>query len=177
MLTRVLAPQYLAVDLGMEGSLLSGMVGGYVTGLMSGILISLPAMFHNGELMSMPLFAGVGVLGGLLRDVAPDKEDIWRFSPLLDFSIYRFFKGKQNLQRSAFLLVMLLSIVACELLRFETARLIPGHTVFCLGQIWHSNSLLLNVAIYASTIFAVTLPLKIWNNSGMKRNWKRKRCG
>jgi len=168
-LTRVLTPTYLAVDLGMEGSLLSGMVGGYVTGLMSGVLISLPAMFH-GEIMSMPLFAGVGVLGGLLRDVAPDKEDVWRFSPLLDFSIYRFIKGKQDLQRSAFLLVMLLSIVACELLRFETAHLIPGRTVFCLGQIWHSSSLLRNVAIYASTIFAVTLPLKIWNNS---RNEKK----
>src|ERR1051326_4349615 len=42
--TRVLTPAYLAVDLGMEGSLLSGMLGGYVTGLLSGILISLPAM-------------------------------------------------------------------------------------------------------------------------------------
>src|SRR5579862_6738574 len=61
--TRVLTRNtYTAVDLGLEGSLLSGMVGGYVTGLLSGILISLPAFF-NGELMSMLLFAGVGVLG------------------------------------------------------------------------------------------------------------------
>src|ERR1039457_6842536 len=60
--TRVLTHNtYTAVDLGLEGSLLSGMVGGYVTGLLSGILISLPAMFR-GEFMSMPLFAGVGVL-------------------------------------------------------------------------------------------------------------------
>src|SRR5579884_2511097 len=51
--TRVLSTGYLAVDLGFEGSLLSGMVGGYVTGLLSGILISVPAMF-KGELMSMP---------------------------------------------------------------------------------------------------------------------------
>ncbi len=28
----------------------------------------------------MPLLAGVGVLGGLLRDLAPDPEEIWRFS-------------------------------------------------------------------------------------------------
>ena len=31
----------------------------------------------------MPLLAGVGVLGGLLRDLAPDPEEIWRFSPVL----------------------------------------------------------------------------------------------
>src|SRR5581483_4682576 len=78
---RVLNRNYQAVDLGLEGSLVAGMVGGYVTGLLSGVLISLPACFH-GELMSMPLFAAVGVLGGLLRDIAPEQEDVWRFSPL-----------------------------------------------------------------------------------------------
>src|SRR5580658_1476846 len=73
--TRVLTRRYEAVDLGLEGSLVAGMVGGYVTGLLAGVLISIPALFsQNGELMSMPLFAGVGVLGGLLRDVAPEKE-------------------------------------------------------------------------------------------------------
>jgi two-component system LytT family sensor kinase len=50
-LFRVLNPaKYDAVDLGLEGSLLAGMVGGYVTGLLSGILISIPAV-ANGELM------------------------------------------------------------------------------------------------------------------------------
>src|SRR5580698_10413568 len=47
---------YAAVDLGLEGSLVMGMLGGYVTGLLSGVLISIPAMF-SGELMSMPLLA------------------------------------------------------------------------------------------------------------------------
>ncbi len=91
MATRVLIPTYQALDLGLEGSLLAGMVGGYVTGLVSGILISAPAMAH-GELMSMPLFAGVGVLGGLLRDIAPEKEDIWRFSPFFDLAFFRMFR-------------------------------------------------------------------------------------
>ena len=68
---------YQAVDLGLEGSLVMGMLGGYVTGLLAGVLISIPAMFH-GELMTMPLLAAVGVMGGLLRDVAPDKEAIWK---------------------------------------------------------------------------------------------------
>jgi two-component system, LytTR family, sensor kinase len=46
----------------------------------------------NREYLTMPLLAGVGVLGGLLRDLAPDPEDIWRFSPFFDLNIWRFFK-------------------------------------------------------------------------------------
>src|SRR5512132_1346483 len=38
---------YPAVDLGLEGSLLSGILGGYFTGLVSGVLISIPAMLHR----------------------------------------------------------------------------------------------------------------------------------
>src|SRR6516165_1255536 len=41
---RVLSGTYQAADLGLEGSLLAGILGGYVTGLLSGIMISLPAM-------------------------------------------------------------------------------------------------------------------------------------
>src|SRR5215472_9616970 len=77
---------YPAADLGLEGSLLAGILGGYVTGLCSGILISLPAMFNH-ETLSMALFAAIGVLGGLLRDVATDTEDIWRFSPFFDLNV------------------------------------------------------------------------------------------
>src|SRR5271163_4585659 len=59
-LARVLNPDYQALDLGLEGSLAIGMLGGYVTGLLAGVLISIPAMF-NGELMSMTFYAAVGV--------------------------------------------------------------------------------------------------------------------
>src|ERR1700681_4795488 len=67
------------LDLGLEGSLVMGMLGGYVTGLLAGVLISIPAM-ANSELVSMTLFAAAGVLGGLLRDVAPDTEAIWKLT-------------------------------------------------------------------------------------------------
>jgi len=75
----IITGTYKAVDLGLEASFLAGVLGGYVTGLLSGILISVPAMLFAGEYLSMPWLAGVGVLGGLLRDLAPEPEDIWRF--------------------------------------------------------------------------------------------------
>src|SRR5437764_4939159 len=90
---RVLSKSYPAADLGLEGSLLAGILGGYVAGLCSGVLISVPAMFGH-EHLAMPLLAGVGVLGGLLRDFAPDSEEIWRFSSAPDLNIYRFFRSR-----------------------------------------------------------------------------------
>ena len=86
---------YLATDLSLEGSLLAGVLGGYVTGLSGGILISIPAMMH-GEYLSMVLLAGVGVLGGLLRDVAPNSDEIWRFSPFFDINVYNLLRRKAD---------------------------------------------------------------------------------
>src|SRR5580704_2776904 len=117
-LFRVLNPvKYDAVDLGLEGSLLAGMVGGYVTGLLSGILISIPAV-ANHQPMTMLLFAGVGVLGGLLRDLAPEKEDIWRFSPLFSLNPLRW-RTRQYQLRVLFQLGCIFSVVFAELLRYS----------------------------------------------------------
>ncbi len=158
--------KYDAVDLGLEGSLLAGMVGGYVTGLLSGILISIPAV-ENGELMTMLLFAGVGVLGGLLRDLAPEKEDVWRFSPMWIFSL----NPRRLLQRTyqlrlLFQLGCLFSIIFSGLLRVEVKSL---PLKYFLAPIWTETHWAM-LAAYASSVFAVMLPLKIWNNT---RNEKK----
>src|SRR5947209_4858376 len=166
---RVLVPAYQAVDLGLEGSLLSGLVGGYQTGLLAGILISVPAMF-KGELVSMPLFAAVGVLGGLLHDIAPDEEEIWRLSPYLNLSFARLFRARLDLRRTAFQLACLATIVFAELLRFTVAALFESKGVFSLSQSWGHPKTSALIAIYLTTAFAVILPLKIWNNS---RNEKK----
>ncbi len=167
-LFRVLNPvKYDAVDLGLEGSLLSGMVGGYVTGLLSGILISLPAVFH-GEVMTMLLFAGVGVLGGLLRDLAPEKEDVWRFSPIFSLNPRRLLQRIYQL-RLLFQLGCLFSIIFCGLLRVEVSFLPLKDGVF-LSPIWTDSRWATVVAAYVSSVFAVMLPLKIWNNT---RNEKK----
>jgi two-component system, LytTR family, sensor kinase len=160
--------KYDAVDLGLEGSLLSGLVGGYVTGLLSGILISIPAVVFHGELMTMLLFAGVGVLGGLLRDLAPEKEDVWRFSPIFSLNPHRLRQRPYQL-RLMFQLGCLFSIIFSGLVRGEVALLPIRNPVF-VAPIWHEKPWLTVFAAYASSIFAVMLPLKIWNNT---RNEKK----
>jgi two-component system LytT family sensor kinase len=165
---------YAAVDLGLEGCLVMGMLGGYVTGLLSGVLISIPAMLH-GELMSMPLLAAVGVLGGLLRDVAPDKEAIWTFSPFPDLNLWRLAR-KRDLRLPAFSLLCILAILLTELLRSEVAQiqLLNHKQVFSLQQTWthlsHHLSPWIVVAIYAATLFSTVLPIKVWNSN---RNEKK----
>src|SRR6266852_1461468 len=169
-LARVLTKgEYAAVDLGLEGSLVMGMLGGYVTGLLAGVLISIPAML-NGELMSMTLLAAVGVLGGLLRDLAPDKEAIWKFTPFPDLALFRLLR-KRDLRLPLFSLACVVVILLAELLRSRLAVLFPHKGVFALQQRWPGDeSAWLVAAAYATTLFATVLPIKIWNSN---RNEKK----
>jgi two-component system LytT family sensor kinase len=161
-LTRVVTSGYQAVDLGLEGSLVMGMLGGYVTGLVAGVLISIPAMF-NGELMSMTLLAAAGVLGGLLRDVAPDKEAIWKLT-FPDQALFRLLR-KHDLRLPAFSLVCVLAIFVAEFLRSTMATVFPNKGVFALQSHWTDEGPWLLAAVYATTLFATVLPIKIWNSS------------
>jgi two-component system LytT family sensor kinase len=170
---RVAGPApYEATDLGLEGSLIAGLLGGYVTGLVAGILISLPTFFRH-EWLTLPLLAGIGVLGGLLRDLAPTPEEVWRFSPFFDLSIYRFFKEKRNHWNTGFQLIFFAAILCAEALRQGLADLFDKNRdlVFRLkppGLEPHQPWAV--AAIYGSTLFAVAIPLKIWNNT---RNEKK----
>jgi len=158
---------YQAVDLGFEGSIVLGLLGGYATGLVGGILISLPAMIA-GEFMSMPLFAAVGVLGGLLRDVAPDKEDIWHVSPFLDQHLWRLVR-KKNLSRTAFSLGVTAAILLAELLRQITASVFEAKGVFSISRHWEDPGVGLTIGVYATTVFAIVLPIRVWANMRNER--------
>ncbi len=161
--TRVLTKGYPAIDLGLEGSLLAGVLGGYFTGLLAGVLISLPAIIDR-EFVSMPLYAGLGVLGGLVRDLASDPEDIWSFTPAIDLNVYRLLRGLQSRRRAVFHLVLLGAILLAELLRQLSVLLFDPPSLFHLDMPDETGAWGM-AALYLSTLFAVTLPLKIWNNT------------
>jgi two-component system LytT family sensor kinase len=156
---------YQGADLGLEGSLIAGILGGYVTGLVSGILISLPAFLFATGYATMPLLAGVGVLGGLLRDIAPGPEAIWQFTPLFDF--YRFFKS-HNPRTGGFHLVLFAAILFAEFIRQNLGHAFRQQ-VFYIAQDSLSPNPWITAALYAATLFAVTIPLKIWNNTRNER--------
>jgi two-component system, LytTR family, sensor kinase len=160
--TRVVTGVYKAVDLGFEGSLLAGILGGYVSGLIAGVLISLPAMIFAGEYLTMALFAGVGVLGGLLRDLAPDPEEVWRFSPFFDLSLYRMLRKSRPARTRLFHLAFLSTILFAECLRWIGLHLFGPAGIFALysPDEWRPSALF---AVFISTVFAVTLPLKVWS--------------
>src|SRR5579871_4121487 len=159
---------YQAVDLGLEGSLIAGLLGGYVTGLVSGVIISLPAVV-SGQTMAMALLAGIGVLGGLLRDLAPSTDEIWRFSPFFDLNIYRFFKSGTDYRRTAYHLVFPAGVLLAEGLR-QVVGPTFSEPVNRVGFYLSSSNSLNRTALYLTTLFAVGIPLKIWNST---RNEKK----
>lgn len=154
---------YQAVDLGMEGSLVMGMLGGYVTGLVAGVLIAIPALFESRPL-TMLLFAAAGVMGGLLRDLAPDKEYIWKFTLFPDLLMVRLLR-RGDLRLAGFSIACVAVIALAEVLRQTLASVFPNQGVFALQESWTDAGPWLLVAVYATTLFSVALPIKVWNST------------
>src|SRR5579884_3953715 len=166
--------QYPAIDLALEGAQIAGMLGGYVSGLVTGLCVSAPGMFH-GEYMSMPLFAAAGILGAVMHDLAPQKEDIWYFSPFVDLNLYRLFKQvvrlghgaiqRRLVERAAFNVACNAIVVLTEVLRWGVRiEFRERYAFFLFGNVPQGNPLPLFAACAATTLFAVSLPLRIWSS-------------
>jgi len=171
---RVAAPPgaYQAVDLGMEGSLVMGMLGGYVTGIVAGVFIAIPSLFESKPLTIL-LFAAAGVMGGLLRDLAPDKEFIWKFTPDPTLASVRLLR-RGDLRLAGFSIACVGMIVLAEVLRSTLASVFPSHGVFALQESWNDGPWL-TVAAYATTLFAVALPIKIWDSNLNEKRLEQQR--
>ncbi|MBI3667351.1 MAG: histidine kinase [Acidobacteria bacterium] len=153
---------YQAADLSLEGALVAGLLGGYVTGSFTGLLVGLPAFF-NKEILALPLMVGVGALGGFLRELAPDPEEVWRFSPFFDLNIYRWFRHRRRGPSGAFHVLLLFACVSLEFLRVLLGHLFTSSKLFYLYPQWQDP--LVVAALYLTTVACVALPLKVWNNT------------
>ncbi len=165
--------QYRAIDLALEGAQIAGMLGGYVSGLITGICVSVPGMF-NGKFMSMPLYAAAGVLGAIMHDLAPQREDVWYFSPFIDLNLYRLFKqvlrlGKGTLdrrlvERAAFNVACNAIVVLTEVLRWGVRLEFKDRYAFFLFDRIPANPLPLFAACAVATLFAVSIPIRVWSS-------------
>ena len=149
---------FYAADISFEGAILMGVIAGRLAGTAGGVLVSLPALFW-GEWLTMPMNVLAGALAGLLRHVASDREVIWSFSPLFDLSIYRWIrrsirKSFIDWQTSFFFLIL-----GLEFVRIQLHRAFPRR-IFAL----YSENGWVTLAIYAGTVMAVAIALKVLNN-------------
>jgi len=156
--------RYQAADVSLEGALVAGLLGGYVTGTIAGLLISLPAL-ANQEFLALPLMVGVGALGGFLRNLASESEDVWRFSPFFDLSIYRWFRHRRRGPSGAFQMLLLFACVSVEFLRVQLGTLFTTKRLFYLYPGQPDPEPIIIGALYVTTVACVALPLKVWNNT------------
>jgi len=155
---RCSVPSFLAGDLSLETTLLLGIMGGRLSGGLGGGLIALPAVLH-GEWAVLPFNIVCGVLAGQLRRVAPEREDIWSFSPFIDLSIYRWIRRNLPVPRLFdWQITFLLTIVGLRFLQTEIWRFRPA-SILSL----ESSNLWVEGAIYLSAVMVVGTELKIFN--------------
>lgn len=163
---------YGAAEVGLEGALISGLVGGFVPGAAAGALISLPALLGPGlEWATLPLLVGVGSLGGLLRYLAPGPEDVWRFSPFFLFSLVAWVRGRIPGSQGAFEATLLAACLGVEFLRTGIAHAFQQQgLLFALYDSGDNLHPLTQVLAYAATVIGVGVTLKVWNNT--RNEWK-----
>src|SRR5713101_8765735 len=155
---RFIQPSFLAGDLSFETTILLGVIAGRFTGMLGGALLALPALLH-GEWATLPFNLLCGFIAGQLRTLAPDREEIWSFSPFVDLSIYRWIR--RNLPKPRpfdWQTMFFITIVALRFVHTELSRSLPRAT-FSL----ESPKLWVEALIYATSITVIGTELKIWN--------------
>ena len=177
--------QYPAIDLAMEGAVIAGMLGGYVSGLITGLCVSVPDMF-TAHLMSMPLFAAAGVLGAVMHDLAPQQEDVWYFSPFDDLNLWRLFRQilrlnrdaiqRRVVERAAFNVACNAIVVLTELLRWAVHSQFPVHGTFFLFEHRPPVNEWTFAASAVTALFSVSIPLRVWSSFRAERQLETQRA-
>jgi len=96
--------------------------------------------------------------------VCPDKEEIWKFSPFIDLSLYR--SIRQKFKHPAIDWQVLFWLI-CVML--EISRMMVGH--ISQGTLFYPSSphTWTRVLIVLATLIGVGLPVRIWNTTRIER--------
>jgi two-component system LytT family sensor kinase len=156
---------YRFFDLTLEGSFLMGLIGGRIVGLLGGSLISLPA-FGNHEWLSSPMAALVGLLAGEIRDLIPEKEDVWHFGPFLFLNIPQWIWRLIRDRKGNWAMLPLFVLIAFSVAQMELARAVPSRWLFAI----HPSNRGYMLLVVLSSIMSVAIAVKIWNNTRIEMN-------
>src|SRR5260370_2738498 len=111
-----------ATDLSLEVTVLGGLLGGTIVGLVVGMIVSLPAVLIGPEILAAPMAVLYALVAGTTRWLCPDKEEVWKFSPFIDLSLYR--SIRQRFKHPALDWQILFTLV-CAIL--QISRISVGH--------------------------------------------------
>lgn len=153
---RITVSNFLAADISFETIILLGLLTGPSWAMLSGAVLSVPALVHH-EFLALPFDVALGLAAGTLGRYV-EKEEIWSFTPFVDISIYRWIRRnviKPRIDRQILLLVL---IAAMELIRAWIAHMFP-HRLFALvtNQVW------LQALVCIAAPINVGIALKVWN--------------
>jgi two-component system, LytTR family, sensor kinase len=160
---------YRFADLSLEGAFLMGLLGGRVVGPIGGAIITIPALLAH-EWLAMPAAATAGLLGGLIRQLIPDKEDLWNFGP---FTFLNIPKAIMRLVSRAEIMWEMTPLLTCVGLELGRVALVMAtgkpKWLFAIDPYWNWWLCL----VVLGTLMSVAAPLKIWNNTRIEMNLER----
>jgi two-component system LytT family sensor kinase len=160
---------YRFADLSLEGAFLMGLLGGRVVGPIGGAIITIPALLAH-EWLAMPAAATAGLLGGLIRQLIPDKEDLWNFGP---FTFLNIPKAIMRLVGRAEIMWEMTPLLTCVGLELGRVALVMAtgkpKWLFAIDPYWNWWLCL----VVLGTLMSVAAPLKIWNNTRIEMNLER----
>jgi two-component system LytT family sensor kinase len=162
-LTRLLA-RYQGIDLSLEMTVVAGLLGGTIVGLVVGMMVSLPAVLIGHEILATPVAVLCAVAAGSARWVCPDKEEVWKFSPFIDLSLYRSIKRRFQHPAMDWQVLFFLVCVFLEIARMSFGHMAPGRLFYLDAPQWWGKMM-----IVLGTVIGVGLPVRIWNNTRIER--------
>ena len=165
---RLLSPAYEFADLSLEGAFLMGLLGGRVVGPIGGAIITIPALMAH-EWLAMPAASTAGLLGGLIRQLIPDKEDLWNFGPFTFLNIPKAIMRMVSKVEIMWEMLPLMTCVGLEVGRVALVIATKPRWLFAIDPHWNWTLYL----VVLGTLMSVAAPLKIWNNTRIEMNLER----
>jgi two-component system LytT family sensor kinase len=159
---------YHFADLSVEGAFLMGLLAGRVVGPIGGAIITIPALMAH-EWLAMPAASTAGLLGGLIRQVIPDKEDLWNFGPFTFLNIPKAIMRMLSKVEIMWEMLPLMTCVGLELGRVALVTATKPKWLFAIDPGWNWQLIL----VVIGTLVSVAAPLKIWNNTRIEMNLER----